>query len=48
MSGGGLKIEGDGGAGVFSVEGKEEVGGGATEGRCVPKVALEDEQEKNH
>lgn len=45
MGGGGLEVKGDVRAGLSSVEGEVEVGGGATEGRCVPVVSFKDEQE---
>lgn len=47
VRGGGLEVEGDVGAGLPSVQGEVEVGGGATEGRCVPVVALKDEPERD-
>lgn len=47
MCGGGLEVKRDVRARLSSVEGEVEVGGGATEGRCVPVVAFKDEQERD-
>lgn len=44
VRGRGLEVEGDVTADVSSVEREVEVGGGATEGRCVPVVPFKNKQ----